>query len=371
MQPLVDRGEQLLRQIQEWAAATGIDDLTAHELREGGRREGSGGLGGEVRRDRKPGSRGHGRNSTTRVSGAVHGRAPRRAGEGRTRHRRELRCDGVDVDIAYLEQPRTHKRADVRQRARSGAGPSREVQGAPPRANAVGDDAYCRSPVPATTGSRLVPDAGFTPTPSWMRFPGATGGAPLRQGQGMPGQKGGNPRPGRESVVRGHASTDVDYAVVEGPARVRIEKLIRAGMELLTPENYAEAVRSQRAPLLRGRTLMAVAVAAPPTPDETVSALIAQALADTDPYVRCYGLYAIQVLGWPALRAAAEGLRLDDPDPQVRRPRPRCSAWHKSDVVAMLTNGRLGDPPVGDLDVLGLGVVAHVPAVRLHGRHRR
>jgi hypothetical protein len=114
------------------------------------------------------------------------------------------------------------------------------------------------------------------------------------------------------------SDTDVDYAVVEGPARASVEELIRAGMELLTPENSAEAVGSQQAPLLRGRTLMAVAVAAPSTPDEAVSSVIAQALRDADPFVRRYGLYAVEVLGWPALRAAAERLRLDDPDPQVR-----------------------------------------------------
>jgi hypothetical protein len=112
--------------------------------------------------------------------------------------------------------------------------------------------------------------------------------------------------------------TDVEYAVVEGPARVTVEEVIRAEMELLTPENYAQTIATYRAPLLRGRTLMAIAIAASGTGDEVVSALVNDALSDTDPYIRRYGLYAVQVLGWPALRAVAESLRTDDVDPEVR-----------------------------------------------------
>jgi hypothetical protein len=112
--------------------------------------------------------------------------------------------------------------------------------------------------------------------------------------------------------------TDVEYAVVEGAARARIENLIRAEMELLTPENFAKAIASYRAPLLRGKTLMAIATAAIGPPDEIVSSLVNDALSDADPYIRRYGLYAVQVLGWPALKAAAERLRVDDVDSDVR-----------------------------------------------------
>jgi hypothetical protein len=112
--------------------------------------------------------------------------------------------------------------------------------------------------------------------------------------------------------------TDVEYAVVDGPDRAAAEDALRSRIEMLTPDNAAAAVAAHRAPLLRGRTLMAVAVAAPPAPDQRVADVIAAALADADPYVRRYGLYATEVLGWPDLVSRAEEVRADDPDSEVR-----------------------------------------------------
>lgn len=114
-------------------------------------------------------------------------------------------------------------------------------------------------------------------------------------------------------------STDVEYALVHGPGRPAAEEALRSAIELLTPENYAAAVESPAAPLLRGRALMGIAVAARHEPPEpTAEAVIAHAMDDQDPFVRRFGIYAAGELGWPSLVARVEALRSDDPDPDVR-----------------------------------------------------
>jgi HEAT repeat protein len=89
-------------------------------------------------------------------------------------------------------------------------------------------------------------------------------------------------------------------------------------MDVLGPDGYVAAVAGEHTPMGRGHMLLAVAMAAPAAPDATVGAVMAEALADDNPYVRRYALLAAGVLGWDDLLAAAAAIATTDPEPAVR-----------------------------------------------------
>jgi HEAT repeats len=112
--------------------------------------------------------------------------------------------------------------------------------------------------------------------------------------------------------------TGIQYALVEGPDAPAVEAAIRDALDILRPETYAAAVAAEGTPMGRGHLLLAVAVAAPTPDDPAARAVLMEALADANPFVRRYASLAAGALGSDELLAVVAKLAATDPDPDVR-----------------------------------------------------
>jgi hypothetical protein len=112
--------------------------------------------------------------------------------------------------------------------------------------------------------------------------------------------------------------TGIQYAVVDGPDAPRIEAVIREAVDILSPDRYAAVVEAEPTPMARGHLLLAIALDASSSDDPAARAVISEALADDNPFVRRYALLAAGVLGSGELLAAAAEMAATDPDAEVR-----------------------------------------------------
>lgn len=112
--------------------------------------------------------------------------------------------------------------------------------------------------------------------------------------------------------------TGIQYALVEGPDAPAVEAAIRDALDILRPETYAAAVAAEGTPMSRGHLLLAVAVDAPTPDDPAARAVLMEALADDNPFVRRYASLAAGALGSDELLAVVAKMVETDPDPDVR-----------------------------------------------------
>jgi HEAT repeat protein len=77
-------------------------------------------------------------------------------------------------------------------------------------------------------------------------------------------------------------------------------------------------VEAEPTPMARGHLLLAIALDASSSDDPAARAVISEALADDNPFVRRYALLAAGVLGSGELLAAAAEMAATDPDAEVR-----------------------------------------------------
>jgi hypothetical protein len=171
--------------------------------------------------------------------------------------------------------------------------------------------------VPDHRGRRLVPRR-FDAAPELEAVAERLGWPPVDPGAGDGWLRGWRATPDTLVTWWEDPETDVGYAVVDGPQAPAADAAIRDGTDVLGPDGYAAAVAGEHTPMGRGHMLLAVAMAAPAAPDATVGAVMAEALADDNPYVRRYALLAAGVLGWDDLLAAAAAIATTDPEPAVR-----------------------------------------------------